>query len=62
MVHFSIAACWFVTFRSYVAHDSPIEGLGFAIDGFNGLIEFKRRPDAMKAFRHGEFYIQWPFE
>lgn len=35
-------------FRSYVAHDSPIEGLGFAIDGFNGFIEFKRRPDAMK--------------
>ncbi|PSL30498.1 hypothetical protein [Dyadobacter jiangsuensis] len=36
-------------FRSYVAHDSPLEGLGFALEGFNGFEEFKRRPDAMKA-------------
>ncbi|SDH17328.1 hypothetical protein SAMN04487996_13020 [Dyadobacter soli] len=38
-------------FQSYVAHDSPIEGLGFALEGFNGFTEFKRRPDAMKALR-----------
>ncbi|WP_090379890.1 hypothetical protein [Dyadobacter sp. SG02] len=38
-------------FRSYIAHDGPIEGLGFALEGFNGLAEFKRRPDAMKALR-----------
>lgn len=36
-------------FRSYVAHDSPLEGLGFALDGFNGFEEFRKRPDAMKA-------------
>jgi hypothetical protein len=36
-------------FRSYVAHDSPLEGLGFALEGFNGFLEFKKRPDAMKA-------------
>lgn len=36
-------------FRSYVAHDSPLEGLGFALEGFNGFEEFKKRPDAMKA-------------
>ncbi|MBO9615063.1 MAG: hypothetical protein J7619_20325 [Dyadobacter sp.] len=36
-------------FRSYVAHDSPVEGLGFALEGFNGFEEFKKRPDAMKA-------------
>jgi hypothetical protein len=36
-------------FRSYVAHDSPLEGLGFALEGFNGFTEFKKRPDAMKA-------------
>lgn len=35
-------------FRSYVAHDSPLEGLEFALEGFNGFEEFKRRPDAMK--------------
>lgn len=36
-------------FRSYVAHDSPLEGLGFALEGFNGFLEFKKRPDAMKS-------------
>ncbi|MGG7663966.1 hypothetical protein [Dyadobacter sp. BHUBP1] len=36
-------------FRSYVAHDSPLEGLGFALEGFNGFEEFRKRPDAMKA-------------
>ncbi|GGM89219.1 hypothetical protein GCM10010967_22490 [Dyadobacter beijingensis] len=36
-------------FRSYVAHDSPLEGLGFALEGFNGFDEFKKRPDAMKS-------------
>lgn len=36
-------------FRSYVAHDSPLEGLGFALHGFNGFEEFRKRPDAMKA-------------
>ena len=38
-------------FRSYVAHDSPLEGLGFALEGFNGFLEFRERPDAMKALR-----------
>lgn len=38
-------------FRSYVAHDSPLEGLGFALEGFNGFEEFRKRPDAMKALR-----------
>lgn len=42
-------------FRSYVAHDSPVEGLSFALEGFNGFTEFKRRPDAMKALRHVYF-------
>ena len=36
-------------FRSYVAHDSPLKGLGFALEGFNGFEEFRKRPDAMKA-------------
>lgn len=36
-------------FRSYVAHDSPLEGLRFALEGFNGFEEFRKRPDAMKA-------------
>lgn len=36
-------------FRSYIAHDSPLEGLGFALEGFNGFEEFRKRPDAMKA-------------
>lgn len=36
-------------FRSYVAHDSPLEGLGFALEGFNGFDEFRKRPDAMRA-------------
>ena len=35
-------------FRSYVAHDSPLEGLAFALEGFNGFEEFRRRPDAMR--------------
>ncbi|OJV13014.1 MAG: hypothetical protein BGO21_04595 [Dyadobacter sp. 50-39] len=38
-------------FRSYVAHDSPVEGLSFSLEGFNGFTEFKRRPDAMRALR-----------
>lgn len=38
-------------FRSYIAHDSPIEGMGFVLEGFNGFSEFKRRPDAMRALR-----------
>lgn len=45
-------------FRSYVAHDSPLEGLRFALEGFNGFEEFRKRPDAMRAacnvyFREG---------
>ncbi|WP_188928756.1 hypothetical protein [Dyadobacter endophyticus] len=36
-------------FRSYVAHDSPLEGLAFALEGFNGFLEFQKRPEAMKA-------------
>jgi hypothetical protein len=35
-------------FRSYVFHDSPIEGIGFALDGFNGFKEFVARNDAMQ--------------
>ncbi|WP_342086044.1 hypothetical protein [Dyadobacter sp. OTU695] len=42
-------------FRSYIAHDSPVEGLGFALEGFNGFLEFKGRPDAMKALRETYF-------
>ncbi len=42
-------------FRSYIAHDSPVEGLGFPLEGFNGFLEFKRRPDAMKALRETYF-------
>ncbi|MCF0069256.1 hypothetical protein LZD49_02155 [Dyadobacter sp. CY261] len=46
-------------FRSYIAHDSPLEGLGFALEDFNGYLEFKRRPDAMKALR--EVYFREDF-
>lgn len=46
-------------FRSYVAHDSPLEGMGFALEGFNGFEEFKRRPDAMKKLR--EVYFKEDF-
>lgn len=46
-------------FRSYIAHDSPIEGLGFALEGFNGLLEFKNRPDAMKRLQ--EVYFREDF-
>jgi hypothetical protein len=42
-------------FRSYVAHDSPVEGLTFALEGFNGLSEFKRRSDAMQILREVYF-------
>jgi len=38
-------------FRSYIAHDSPIEGMGFVLKGFNGFLEFKQRADAMRALR-----------
>ncbi len=44
-------------FRSYVAHDSPFDGVGFALNGFNGFEEFKRRPDAMKALC-GVYFIE----
>lgn len=46
-------------FRSYIAHDSPLEGLGFALEGFNGFAEFKRRPDAMNTLR--EVYFREDF-
>jgi hypothetical protein len=42
-------------FRSFVAHDSPVQGLGFALEGFNGLSEFKRRSDAMQVLREVYF-------
>lgn len=35
-------------FRSYVFHDSAIEGIDYAVDGFNGFQEFLARKDAMK--------------
>jgi hypothetical protein len=42
-------------FRSYVFHDSPSEGLGFALDDFNGLLEFRRRSNAMQVLREVYF-------
>lgn len=42
-------------FRSYVTHDSALEGLGFALEGFSGFEEFRTRPDAMKAACNGYF-------
>jgi hypothetical protein len=35
-------------FRSYIFHDSPIEGIGFALDEFNGYEALIARKDAMK--------------
>lgn len=35
-------------FRSYIFHDSPTDGIGFAINGFNGFQEFLNRKDALK--------------
>jgi hypothetical protein len=35
-------------FQSYVFHDSPSEGLGFAVNGFNGYQEFVTRKDAVR--------------
>lgn len=32
-----------------MAHDSPLEGMGFVLEGFNGFEEFRKRSDAMKA-------------
>jgi hypothetical protein len=35
-------------FRSYIFHDSPIEGIGFALDEFNGYEALIARKEAMK--------------
>jgi hypothetical protein len=35
-------------FQSYLVHDSPVEGLRFALGDFNGFVEFQLRADAMK--------------
>lgn len=36
-------------FNSYIAYDSPTEGLQWSIGEFNGYIELVSRPDAMKS-------------
>lgn len=46
-------------FRSYVFHDSPIEGVVFALDGFNGFQEFVARKDAMETL--AKVYVREDF-
>lgn len=46
-------------FRSYAFHDSPVDGLGFALDRFNGYQEFISRNNAMQTL--AEVYAREEF-
>ncbi|MCF0069259.1 hypothetical protein LZD49_02170 [Dyadobacter sp. CY261] len=46
-------------FRSYVLHDSPIDGMGFSLEGFNGYEAFVARKDAVETL--AEVYTREDF-